>query len=93
MTETCIHCLVSGRVQGVSFRAYTRKAALQLGLAGWVRNLRDGRVEIKVCGDTQQVERLVKWLPDGIPAARIDRLTKQTIPAEQFSGFDILADA
>ncbi len=56
-----VHLLVSGRVQGVAFRAYTVDEARRLGVRGWVRNLADGRVEA-----------LVAWCRRGPPAARVE---------------------
>lgn len=64
--------LVSGVVQGVSFRAYTADEARRLGLNGWVRNLPDGRVELEVEGERAQVEALVAWCHRGPPAAQVD---------------------
>lgn len=66
---------VTGRVQGVSFRAATREQALKLGLRGTVRNLPDGRVAIYACGDASALEALAAWLADGgPPAARVTRI-------------------
>ena len=69
--NTCVKCLVSGRVQGVYFRAHTRDQALQLGLSGWVRNLPSGQVEILACGPTVEVEKLIAWLWQGPREARV----------------------
>ncbi|MGD8742905.1 MAG: acylphosphatase [Granulosicoccaceae bacterium] len=67
----CVRCLVSGRVQGVFFRAGTQEVAEQLGLKGWVRNLADGRVELEACGGADQLQQLQEWLWQGPPHARI----------------------
>lgn len=64
--------LVSGRVQGVAFRAHTQREALALGLRGWARNLADGRVEVVAEGDGAAVEALARWLAHGPPLARVD---------------------
>ncbi len=53
------HVIVSGRVQGVFYRAYTRNHAVKLGLQGWVRNLPDGRVEAVFEGDRELLERAI----------------------------------
>lgn len=66
------HVLVEGQVQGVSFRYATVTEARRLGVAGWVRNTPDGRVEIEAEGERSQVERLVAWCRHGPPAARVD---------------------
>lgn len=60
--RSAIHFYVSGRVQGVYFRATTQATARQLGLTGWVRNLPDGRVEGVACGEGKQLDKLVTWL-------------------------------
>lgn len=70
MTD-CVHCLVSGLVQGVFFRAATREQAKRLGVTGWVRNLPDGRVEVLACGERGQLEALVEWLHEGPPHANV----------------------
>lgn len=69
--EICMHCLVSGIVQGVSYRYHTRKQALHLGVSGWVRNLSDGRVEVLVSGETKAVEQLCVWLHQGPAMAQV----------------------
>ncbi len=63
--------LVSGRVQGVFFRASTRTEALRLGLTGHARNLPDGRVEVLAVGEVAAIEVLTKWLWRGPPAAEV----------------------
>lgn len=67
-----IHVFVSGRVQGVGYRASTYQVAQQLGLKGWVRNLPDGRVEAVFEGDKGSVDRMVDWCHQG-PSAAIVR--------------------
>lgn len=65
---------VSGKVQGVYFRASTAERANQLGLAGWVRNLPDGRVELEAEGGVWAVDTLLEWCESGPPMARVDRV-------------------
>lgn len=69
---TCRRALVRGRVQGVSFRAYTRQQALRLGISGYARNLPDGSVEVLACGEAADIDALMRWLWQGSPAARVE---------------------
>jgi len=82
--------VVSGRVQGVGFRASTRQAALRLGADGWVRNLPDGTVEAVVEGELPVVEAMLTYLDEGPSWARVDRLDQRSEPAEGLRGFEIL---
>jgi acylphosphatase len=64
-------CHVSGRVQGVFYRASTRERARALGVTGYARNLPDGRVEVLACGAPSAVEALCSWLWQGSPASQV----------------------
>lgn len=64
--------VVSGRVQGVWFRASARDEAQRLGLQGWVRNLPDGRVEAVLEGEEQALQQMLGWCQAGPPGARVD---------------------
>ncbi len=77
---TCRHCFVSGRVQGVFFRATTCDLARRLGLRGWVRNLPDGRVEVLAGGAEAAVLELCAWLRHGPPTARVSELHVDEVP-------------
>ena len=68
----CKRCLVSGRVQGVFYRASTAERARTLGITGYARNLADGRVEVLACGEEAAVGQLCEWLWQGPPAAKVD---------------------
>lgn len=74
--------LVSGKVQGVCFRASTRDEALRLGLAGWARNLADGGVEVLAAGAPEALDALERWLRVGPPLARVERVRREPAPAE-----------
>ncbi len=78
-----------GRVQGVWFREGARRQAERLGVAGWVRNRRDGAVEAELEGPTEPVELLVRWFEHGPPDARVDRLDVDDLPARGDRGFAI----
>lgn len=85
-----VHVFVSGRVQGVFFRAYTQKEALRLGLKGWVRNLPDGRVEAVFEGDASAVEEMIKWCHRGSPGAIVTKVEVREEPYKgEFSTFEI----
>ncbi|MEG6550453.1 acylphosphatase [Desulfocurvibacter africanus] len=85
-----IRCLVSGLVQGVSFRYWTRETATRLGLRGWVRNLSDGRVEVLVQGAEEATESLRQALHDGPPMSQVQAVECFKEPnSEEFNGFVI----
>ena len=84
------HVIISGRVQGVFFRAETQQAARRLGVAGWVRNLPDGTVEAVFEGSRGQVDAMLDWCRQGPPTARVDDLQIREQPATgEFAGFDV----
>ena len=68
----CIKCFVSGKVQGVWFRGNTQTQAQQLGITGYARNLRDGRVEVLACGTQESLRSLQDWLWQGPRLAEVD---------------------
>ncbi len=74
-------CLVAGRVQGVFYRASTRRCAESLGVTGHARNLADGRVEVLACGPRQAVEALCDWLWQGSPASSVTSVEVQEVEA------------
>ena len=74
MDPARVHCVVSGYVQGVAFRAATRYQARFLGLTGWVRNRADGTVEMLAEGERSRLQQLVDWCHEGPPAARVTRV-------------------
>ncbi len=70
--RTRAHVFVSGRVQGVFYRANTRENARDRGVDGWVKNLEDGRVEAVFEGPAEAVEEMVEWCHTGSPAADVE---------------------
>jgi acylphosphatase len=72
-------CYVSGRVQGVFFRASTRSRAQALGVTGHARNLPDGRVEVLACGPAASVRALCDWLWEGPPAAEVSAVEVEAV--------------
>lgn len=72
---TCLAAVISGRVQGVFYRDFVLRRAVELGLKGYVRNLEDGkRVELRAEGDRERLEKLLEYLRVGPPAARVDKV-------------------
>ena len=84
----CRRFIISGRVQGVWFRASTRQQAQRLGLSGRAVNLPDGRVEVVACGGTAELDELARWLWRGPDLARVENVSDEQVPEQQFSGFD-----
>jgi acylphosphatase len=81
--KTRCHVLVSGRVQGVFFRQNTLERAKALGLKGWVKNTKDGKVEAVFEGEKEKIEKILEWMRKGPPFARVDGLE---IEWENFKG-------
>ncbi len=75
------HVWVSGRVQGVSFRAYAEDEAAFRKVAGWIRNASDGRVEAVFEGERESVEAMIRWCHRGSPAARVTAVEVTWEPA------------
>jgi len=90
MKKGC-HLLISGYVQGVFFRANTREIAKSLSLSGWVRNLRDGRVEVYAEGEEEGLQRLIEWAKKGPRGARVSdvKIEYKDFTGE-FEGFVII---
>lgn len=82
-----VRFLVSGRVQGVFYRASTREQAIALGLAGYAKNLDDGRVEVLVVGPDQAIDALERWLWQGPAAARVDEVLRDRAEEAAMVGF------
>jgi acylphosphatase len=90
MSQVRRRVLISGVVQGVNFRAYTRRAAINAGVYGWVRNMPDGRVEAVFEGDEDRVNEVVAWCHRGSPHGRVEAVTvTKEAPTGEFRDFDI----
>jgi acylphosphatase len=83
------HVFVSGRVQGVYYRATTRDTARERGVDGWVRNLDDGRVEAVFEGTEAAVESMIEWCHTGSPKARVDDVSVEYGDPDGTEGFEI----
>lgn len=85
-----VHVFISGRVQGVFFRAETQRAAMGLNLTGWVRNVADGRVEAVFEGENANVEKMLVWCHHGPPASRVQEVVvEKEIYIGEFTDFGI----
>ncbi|TAK78372.1 MAG: acylphosphatase [Gammaproteobacteria bacterium] len=89
-SQICIHCYVSGKVQGVWFRASTKEQADQLGISGWVRNLPDGRVEVLACGDKNSIDTLHQWLQHGPRLAQVTDLSYEELSWQDYPRFEVV---
>jgi len=86
-----LHIVISGRVQGVAFRAATREKARVLNLTGWVRNLKDGRVEAVLEGEDDKVDLMRHWCEHGPPLAMVTGVdATDEYYAGEFRDFTIL---
>jgi acylphosphatase len=88
-----MHVYISGRVQGVFFRAETQRLAVGFNLTGWVRNIADGRVEACFEGKDENIDKMIEWCHIGPPAARVEEvLTEEEHYTGEFRDFSINID-
>jgi acylphosphatase len=80
---------VTGRVQGVGFRFYTQKTARELGIRGFVKNMRDGSVYVEAEGEPDRMEIFIEWVRKGPEWAHVQDISLQEKPEDGFEGFDI----
>ncbi|RMF79356.1 MAG: acylphosphatase [Chloroflexi bacterium] len=87
-TDEQLHAIVSGRVQGVSYRYYTMMTATEMGLTGWVKNTDDGNVEVVAEGPRPVLEKFLAFLHEGSPAAKVKNVDVKWRKAKgKFKGF------
>jgi acylphosphatase len=91
MADRAVHVTITGRVQGVSYRFWTKREAARRGLAGWVRNRRDGSVEAVFVGDAGAVTEMVALCHRGPPAASVTGVAVTDYVGSPLSGFRTLA--
>lgn len=84
-----MHSIVSGKVQGVWFRAATQDTANALNLTGWVRNLADGRVEVLAFGEKEPLQQLYVWLQQGPELAQVTQVTYEEVAWQEHTRFAI----
>jgi acylphosphatase len=82
-------CFVSGRVQGVFYRASTQRKATAFAISGYARNLPDGRVEVLMAGTSPAVQSMIEWLRTGPPAARVEQVEVLEIDPESAEGIPV----
>ncbi len=85
-----IRMIVKGKVQGVYYRASAKRAADQLGIKGWVKNLTDKNVEIKATAAEENLKLFIEWCRQGPPGATVQELIVKDISTEEFKDFRIL---
>ena len=91
MTNIRVRLVIEGRVQGVWFRDSTRRQALALGVSGWVRNRRDGSVEVLAEGPEGPVTQLIAWCQHGPSGARVTQVHENREDWQsEFGSFDIV---
>ncbi len=83
------HIFISGRVQGVGFRAFIRREAAVLNIRGWAKNLIDGRVEAVIKGEKNKIAQMLEKLKEGPSYARVDNLMINEEELEDYSDFKI----
>lgn len=92
MEKTQKHLLISGRVQGVGFRYFTRENARELGINGWVKNLRNGDVEVVLDGPADKVEKMLERLKTGPRSAKVEQIREveeSDKTGKSFNGFSV----
>ena len=88
--KSSVHVLISGRVQGVFFRANTKQQAEMLGLSGWVRNTKDGKVEAIFEGEEKGVNQILKWCHRGSSLSKVEKVdVKKQEPTNEYDDFSI----
>ena len=85
-----IQIIITGRVQGVCFRASTQKQAIKLGVSGFVKNNDDGSVKVIASAEPEILEKLVVWCHKGSIMAKVTGLMVEDLTTEKFMQFDII---
>lgn len=80
---------VSGKVQGVYFRASSQQMAIEYGLSGYAHNLADGDVELLLCGEEENVSKMLLWLNEGPPQAEVTNVETKQVPWQNHNHFSI----
>lgn len=89
MEKKHLNITVSGRVQGVYYRASTKAVAEQLGVRGWIQNKADGTVYIEAEADAFFMNQFLEWCADGPNGAKVEQVTTEEAPLQNFTNFII----
>lgn len=89
MASVSKQAVITGKVQGVWFRKSTQDAAVKLHINGWVRNLADGRVEVLMVGNAENMHRFESFLGEGPPLSRVDKVEFVAVEGGAPEGFEI----
>ncbi|CAN5618217.1 acylphosphatase [soil metagenome] len=85
-----VRLVVSGKVQGVFYRKFTRQMAMSLNVSGYVQNQKDGSVFVKACGAADQIQKLIDWCSKGPAAAIISKIDIEELPVtNEFFTFEV----
>jgi acylphosphatase len=87
--KVCYVTKVSGDVQGVYFRASSQQQAIDFGLSGYAKNLTDGTVEVLVCGDQTNVDKMLIWLEHGPETASVEYMEQKQVKCKEYNFFSI----
>ncbi|GAB2799669.1 acylphosphatase [Halomonas shantousis] len=87
MSKCSVRAVVTGKVQGVSFRQATQEKALAMRVTGYAKNLPDGRVEVLLCGESEAVNTVAQWLWQGPPEARVTHVEVERLPWQDKDSF------
>lgn len=90
MTKIGRHCFVSGVVQGVFYRQNAKEQATARGLTGWIKNLDDGRVEVLLFGEEDDIINMLEWLAVGPTRAVVTSLEVFEVELEPLTSFDVV---
>jgi acylphosphatase len=85
-----IRIIISGKVQGVNYRASARNAATELGVSGTTKNLANGDVEIYATGSKEQLDKFIAWCRKGPAISKVSHVQTTELPLQAFDGFAII---
>ena len=84
-----VHLLISGKVQGVFFRAQAKHVAERYNIKGWIKNTQDAKVEALITGETANVDEFIKWCKTGPEEAKVDNISISPMPETKFDKFQV----